>query len=481
MALYQKIAYNVLISLGARVVGTALALFTIGLTTRYLGKEGFGEYSIALAFLYIFNSLADLGFYNILVREISKPGADERKIVSNVFTLRTLSLFLILGLGVVAGWFFPYSIEVKKSFSLIGASYFFLSLSQVLMAVFQKHLRTDKPALAEIGGRTAQLALTLFFVFFDFGFFAIIWALTLSSLLIFLLNLLFVRKYVKFGFGFNLDLYGKILKESFPLAVSGVFILIYFKLDAVLLSFFKPPADVGLYGTAYKILENLIFIPAMFVGVVMPLLSRFAAAEIDNFKKIFQKSFDILILGGIPLVAGGLFLSERIINLIAGRDFLEAAGALNFLLFAVFFIFLGTLFGNSIIALSKQKTLIWIYAVAAVFNVGANLIFIPKYSYLAAAAVTALTEFLASFLMFVLIFKFLRWRPSFLIFGKAVFAGAVMAVFVYFSLNLNLAAIVAGGSIVYFAVLYLIGGISKEDIKLILEIRSKRQELRITN
>src|SRR3990167_516085 len=252
MALYQKIAYNVLISLGARVVGTALALFTIGLTTRYLGKEGFGEYSIALAFLYIFNSLADLGFYNILVREISKPGTDEREIVSNVFTLRTLSLFLILGLGVIAGWFFPYSIEVKKSFFLIGASYFFLSLSQVLMAVFQKHLRTDKAALAEIGGRTAPLALTLFF-------------------LIFLLNLLFVRKYVKFGFGFNLNLYGKILKESFPLAVSGVFILIYFKLDAVLLSLFKPPADVGLYGTAYKILENLICIPAMFVGVVMPL------------------------------------------------------------------------------------------------------------------------------------------------------------------------------------------------------------------
>src|SRR3972149_7355124 len=122
MALYQKIAYNVLISLGARVVGTALALFTIGLTTRYLGKEGFGEYSIALAFLYIFNSLADLGFYNILVREISKPGTDEREIVSNVFTLRTLSLFLILGLGVIAGWFFPYSIEVKKSFFLIGRS-----------------------------------------------------------------------------------------------------------------------------------------------------------------------------------------------------------------------------------------------------------------------------------------------------------------------------------------------------------------------
>src|SRR3990172_8948555 len=461
MALYQKIAYNVLILLGARVVGTALALFTIGLTTRYLGKEGFGEYSIALAFLYIFNSLADLGFYNILVREISKPGTDEREIVSNVFTLRTLSLFLILGLGVIAGWFFPYSIEVKKSFFLIGASYFFLSLSQVLMAVFQKHLRTDKAALAEIGGRTAQLALTLFFVFFDFGFFSIVWALTLSSFLIFLLNLLFVRKYVKFGFGFNLNLYGKILKESFPLAVSGVFILIYFKLDAVLLSLFKPPADVGLYGTAYKILENLIFIPAMFVGVVMPLLSRFAAAEIDNFKKIFQKSFDILILGGIPVVAGGLFLSERIINLIAGRDFLEAAGALNFLLFAVFFIFLGTLFGNSIIALSKQKTLIWIYS--------------------AAAAVTALTEFLASFLMFILIFKFLRWRPSFLIFGKAVFSGAIMAVFVYFFFSLSLPAIIAGGGIVYFAVLYLIGGISKEDIKLILEIRSKKQELRITN
>ena len=100
MILVRKIAYNIIIATGARAFGVALSLISLGFIVRYLGKEGFGSYSLVLAFLYTFNILADLGLYSLMTREISRPGANEKKIASNIFTLRIIALFIFLGLAV---------------------------------------------------------------------------------------------------------------------------------------------------------------------------------------------------------------------------------------------------------------------------------------------------------------------------------------------------------------------------------------------
>lgn len=107
MTIVRKIAYNTIVSAGARIIAVALSLVSLGFITRYLGKEGFGDYSLILAFLYIFNILADFGLYSLMTREISRPGADEKKIASNIFTIRIVALLVFLGLGIVLVWFFP--------------------------------------------------------------------------------------------------------------------------------------------------------------------------------------------------------------------------------------------------------------------------------------------------------------------------------------------------------------------------------------
>ena len=73
MSTPRKIAYNVVFSAAAKMAGTVLALVGIGFITRYLGKDGFGDYSTVLAFFFFFGALADLGLYSISTREISRP------------------------------------------------------------------------------------------------------------------------------------------------------------------------------------------------------------------------------------------------------------------------------------------------------------------------------------------------------------------------------------------------------------------------
>jgi len=471
MTLVRKIAYNTAISVGGRAFGVALSLVSIGFIARYLGQEGFGSYALILAFLSIFNILADWGLYSLMTREISRPGADEKKIASNIFSLRVVILLIFLALALVIVWFFPYSLQIKIGVAVGAASFLFLSASQVLMGIFQKYLRVDKAILSEIIGRTIQLVLIICFIHLDLGFFSILVALVISSASIFILNFSFARQYVRLTFSFNFPYWKKLLKTALPIAVSLVLTLVYFKIDSIFLSLpiinrssTNPVIDVGIYNIAYKVLEGLIFFPAMFVGLVMPLLSKFAFSNRNQFKKIFQKTLDVLIIIIIPLIVGLLILSLPIVTLIGGKDFIASAQPLQVLVFAVGLIFLGNLFGHSIIALDKQKVGAWIYFGGMVFNVITNLIFIPKYSYLGAAITTVFTELIVTFLMLYLIWKTISYFPSFKIIFKALFAGLVMGAFLYYFQSWNLFLLIGLGGVIYVGMLYLVKGIRKEEI-----------------
>lgn len=476
MTLVRKIAYNTFISAGARIIGVALSLVNIGLIARYLGQEGFGEYSLILAFLSIFNILADLGLYSLMTREISRPGADEKKIASNIFTLRVAILLFFLILAVISIWLFPYSYRVKVGVAIVTISILFLSASQVLMGIFQKYLKTDKAALSEVIGRAVQLGLVILFIYLDSGFFALLVALTVGALVIFILNFLFARKYVALTLAFDFSYWKEVIKVALPIALSIVLTLIYFKIDSIFLSLkfinrssANPISDVGIYNIPYKVLEGLIFFPSMFVGLIFPLLSKFALSGMEQFKKIFQKTLDILIIIIVPLVIGLFMLSLPIVILIGGKEFAVSSPVLKILSFAIGLIFLGNLFGNAIIALNKQKVGAWIYFIGMAFNIITNLIFIPKYSYIGAASTTLATEFLVTILMFCLISKTIRYLPSFKIILKAIFAGLFMGFFLYYFQAHNLFLVVGLGAAIYFGILYLIKGIKKEEVALLLK------------
>ena len=107
MAIARKIAYNVIFNVIAKMLSTILALVGIGFITRYLGTQGFGDYSTVLAFFSFFGSFADLGLYTITAREISRPGADEKKILGNAFSLRLVSSITLFIITPFLIFFFP--------------------------------------------------------------------------------------------------------------------------------------------------------------------------------------------------------------------------------------------------------------------------------------------------------------------------------------------------------------------------------------
>ena len=474
--LKKKIAQNFLISFGGRFIAGAIGIVSVALITRTIGTDGFGAYSTALAFLYIFSVCADFGLHPLLAREIAKQDADEAATISSIFSTRVLLLFasILLSFSVVA--FMPYSSAVKWGVVIAALGFVFQSLSGVLMGVFQKHLKTGIPALADISARIMQCAAAAYLFYTGGSFLHFLFIFTLGGAVQFCIVYTSVRRQIPFRLVFQKEALVRTLKESWPMAVSAILVLVYFKGDTLLLSFLRTPHDVGVYGVAYKILENIIFFPIMFVGLVMPLLSKYFTADREMFRAVFQKTFDFLAIIVVPLAAGGILLAPALIRILAGGGFEEAALPLRILLIAVVFIFFGALFGSTIIAIHKQKKVMWVYGSAAVLNIAANLYLISRYSYIGAAATTAVTELVVSSSMLFIIYKTTRHLPRIGALVKACGATAVMVAALIMSPSQSFLFLIVLGVLVYAWALYALRGITQEDLRVLKQImRSSRE------
>jgi O-antigen/teichoic acid export membrane protein len=468
MAIARKIAYNVVFNVITKILSTILALVGIGFITRYLGKEGFGDYSTVLAFFAFFGSFADLGIYAITARDISRRDADEKKILGNAFALRLLSSLVVFLITPLFVFFLPYSRDVKAGIILVAASFVFSSTYMVLNGVFQKNLAMDKVASAEVIGKILQIIVIILAVKYDLGFITIILSILVAMIFNFTVVLLLVQKYIPLKLQFDFPYWKKFLKESAPLGFSAIVIFIYFKIDTILLSILKTNAEVGVYNAAYKVIENISFFPAMITGLMFPMFSRHIFSDKKHFSHLADQTIKVFFIIIIPITVGTLFLSEGIINLIGGAAFSEAANTLRILIFALAFIFFGGLFNNILIASNNQKKMLWMLIGCAIFNVGANLVFIPNFSYTASAVVSTLTEFFVALTGLILTIKYTGYIPSLKMLPQIIFSGIVMALFLFVFKSQSFFMLIMESSLVYLLLLWITKTITIKELRSIV-------------
>lgn len=464
MVVARKIAYNVFVSSVSKVLSTALALVAIGFITRYLGKEGFGNYATVLAFLSFFAAISDLGLYHIATREISREGADEEKILGNIFSIRLISSVAVFGISPLVVWFFAYSADVKIGIVIAAASFIFSSGYQILNGVFQKNLAMDKVAIGELVGKGVQVVTVIAVIKADLGFNWIISALLLNMMVNFGIIYFLAKKYVRIHLRFDFGYWKIFLKESAPMGVAAVIAFVYFKMDTILLSVMKSSADVGIYNAAYKVLENITFFPAMIAGLVMPIMAHSIFAKRERFVDVADKTFKVFVILAVPLVIGTLFLADGVIGLIGGAGFAEAGLVLRILVFALAFIFFGQFFNTILIVGNLQKKLMWTLGLAATLNVGLNLVFIPKFSYLAAACISVITEFAVVALTASLVARKLKYVPRMENFSGVAAAAVLMAASLFLTRNINFFISAVISCVAYFLALWAFKTITMSEI-----------------
>lgn len=392
----SRVIANTFFQVFNRGLVVLISLLTTALLTRYYGVEEYGNYVFITSFILIFVGLSDLGTTTIGVRESSTRKKDTALIFSSVLGLRiAISLLLLLFVD-LAILFLPQFAQLKIPALIASTVILFLVARTTSQAILQTFFRMDLASVLEILAAVFFLLPLLFSRIWplriSLSLLMIVW--TLSALFSGIFGFWLIRPYLSLELKIDKKEMLKIVKEASPL---GFYLLVYSVydrgIDSFIIKTFLNSQAVAYYGLAYKIHGNLILGAAFLMNSLFPVLSFLKNNSLE-LKRIFKKTYTVLLLAGLLVCAVFFIFAPSVIYLVAGRDFSSSILVLRILLAATFFSYLNHLTGFLLVALGEQKTLLRFSLCALLLNLFLNIILIPHFSYFAAAGVTVLTELL---------------------------------------------------------------------------------------
>jgi len=396
MSNIKKIAWNTGVQIAGKSISTIFGVIIISLMTRYLGSKGFGYYSTANSFFQIFSLFLDFGIFITMIQMLGENKDNiekENQITSATITLRILSGLIILGIVPLIGLFLPYDQPVKIILGILFIAFFSSSINQIVTGTQQRHLKMHIVAFAEIIGRTILLIGVIISIYYQLSLAIITIFVSLGSLVNLIINYYGAKKYASFKWNIDITLWKKIIKKSWPIGISIMFNLLYFKMDTVILSLVKSPTEVGIYSAAYRILEILSTIPFMLAGITLPILTNYwIKSKKEEFQKLLNQSYIAMTILALPLVVGILVIGTQGIILISGTDFILSGSILKILSVALLAIFFSTISSHVIVAINKQQTILKSYIIISIITIIGYIIFIPPYGIWAAAWLTVFSE-----------------------------------------------------------------------------------------
>ncbi|MBT4349624.1 flippase [bacterium] len=475
MSTANKIFTNTIWQVAIRAISILIGIINLGFITRILGATNFGFYTTIFAFVQMFMILADLGLYLTLLREVSSTDSkkDETKIVNNIFTIRLVSSLILLSAAPFVVQLFPYAPEVKTNLIYFLIAFFFQSLTSTLSAVFAKKFAMPKVALADLINKLLYLGILGYLFIMGGKLSAVLLGNSITQVIAFIIFFIFLRKYIKLRFAWDFIYWRQVMIQTWPLALTVVLNLVYFKADTLILSIFASPKDVGLYGAPYRILEVLTTFPHMFMGLILPLFTAaWLKKDLFKLRQIYQNSFDFFVMLTIGFMIVIWLASSSIMSVLAGSEFIASGPILNILIIATTAIYFGTLFTYLVVAMSLQKKMIKYFLISAIVGLVGYFILIPKFGYLAAAWMTVVVEVIIWIFAYWVVKKHVNLKTDMTVVwksGEAAFA----ALFVGWLLhNFHPLIMSAVALLVYTALLYFLKAIDKQAIKQLLNKES---------
>lgn len=187
----------------------------------------------------------------------------------------------------------------------------------------------------------------------------------------------------------------ELVRESWPLAIAAMAIMIYVRVDQVMLRTLIGPSETGTYGAAARITEILYSLPIMLAASVSPGLVRIRETDTLEYERRMRRFFN--------LAAGSAWLATLLcagtapwtMPLLFGPAYTGSTTMLIVLAFSLPFVAMGVARQEYLINAGQQRFQLATTIVGAVANVGLNLWAIPRWGGLGAAAITVVSHFLA--------------------------------------------------------------------------------------
>ncbi len=403
----HRIAKNSIVPIALNLFNRMIDFAFAALMLRLLGPANAGDYYYAIVIFGWFEILTNFGLDAYLTREVARHREQGNRYFFNTMIVRLvlvavgiplLVLFIALRQTLVHP---PAPQQAIVALLLLYGGLVPGSISKGLTSLFYAYEKAEYPAaiatlttLLKVMLGTVALLLGWGIVGLA-GFSIVINVVTMGILLWLALRLFFRFRREPDG-----RLRREMLSESWPLMLNHLLATLFFKVDVVLLEAVWGSAVVGWYSTAYKFLDALNIIPAMFTFAVFPIVSRQAREDRGAFLRSYRLGVKLLFALALPAVVVTTLFAKELVLLLGDRAYLPHSQiALQVMIWSIPIGWMNSLTNYELIALDQQRYLTRAFFIGVTFNVIANLLLMPRYGYPASALITILSE-LALFIPF---------------------------------------------------------------------------------
>lgn len=394
-----KVTKNVGWAVAGKTVNLLGSLLVGILVARYLGPEQYGLMNYVISYVCIFQVFATFGLDSIEIREESRHPEERDVIIGTAFTIKIILAAITLAAVAV-------SVMITETDSFTRWMIMLYSLSIVLnsLNVIRNHFtslvwneyvvkteisRTVIGALIKIGLLFAKAGLGWFIAVYTFDFvllasgYCTSYRLKIDRIKLWRFDI----KWAKY-----------LVAQSFPLMLTGAAVMIYQRIDQVMIGKMIDSASVGQFSVASKFVEVLIFVPTIIAQTVAPILIRTREKDNDEYKKKSQVFMNVTIWGSIFMSVIMSLISYYVVIWTFGKAYLPAVLILQILSFKTVSVALSNTAGQLLIIEGLQKYAILRDGFGCVICVVFNLLLIPRFGTEGAAVVAILSNLSAGYI-----------------------------------------------------------------------------------
>lgn len=462
---------NIIYNSSSVLIQSLIGLIVVIFLARTLKPELFGLYSLSLSLVSVLAIFADLGINSAGTRYIADAVSKHDHSLAGGYFYFLINFKLILTL-LVTILLFIFSETISSAFEkpislllkILCIYLLFNSFTSLLLAVANAMNDFKANLLINTLSSLSKLILTFLLVLLGLSVVGATLAFSLSALIGFLFAVYYLlRKYGIIFAGKKKIEAKRVLKFVFYSAVISITWVIFANVDMVMIGYFLSAEDVAYYRAGFSIISAI----TGFIAIPSVLLPVFVRLEGEDLSRAFSRAFKYSSALCIPSALGVMLISQNLILVAYGEDYLPGLRAmqiLSILLISPAFGIYGSIFSG------KERPELNFYPLlfAMVLNVLLNYLMIPPLGIIGASSATVISNALCWLILALVCAKEFGMKPKVDNLAKITFSAIVM--FLIASNFNSMILIVPVAILVYSVTLFLVRGITKEDIEFIKRI-----------
>ncbi|MGM0588468.1 MAG: flippase [Bacteroidota bacterium] len=477
----KTIARNFSIMLGANAITWVSSFVLLLFLPRYLGSEDFGRLYLALSIKMMLNLLIDFGGNYLIPKEVARSKQVGNRILNSYITLRILLWLVAIGILMLVTHLLGYSQHVNFLLMVMAVSMLFEGGLKGFKAYFEGIERMEYPSMGLVVERLFVSVVAIIVLLLGGDSISIAIVFTAGILLHLGVLAWYSRRFIQFSLNLDTKVFS-LLQSGLPYFLFSLFSVIYYRVDAVMLSSMTNDSVTGWYGGAYRFFDMVMLLPMIYKTAIFPVFAKLWKDEDGVLQDTISKSLKLIIMLGIPTAIVIFAFAENIIELFMGlEEYAHSVLVLQIFSLSIPIIYIDLIIGSVILgAANKQKGWAVVGFLAIFLNVGVNLMMIPyaqeiyQNGGLGAAVATLLTElFMFGSALYLLPNSYMaNFRMEYV--AKPLLAGVTMAAVIWGLSSLQLywifTAILAG--IVYLLGLWYYKAFDQEEQEIIKKAAS---------